>query len=77
MYNLKKTDNKRKKEISEYFEFEKYNNKEYLFELQNFLDKLDNVENEELRLELIYKMHRLENIISEISINIIGKEINN
>ena len=34
----------------------KTNNKQYLFELQKFLDKAANIENEELREEIIIQM---------------------
>lgn len=67
---------KLKKKIQVKFEREKYSNKEYLFELQNFLDRLDNVEDEDLKLELIHKLHKIDNIISKISINIISKQAN-
>ena len=68
---------KLKKKIQVNFEREKYSDKEYLFELQNFLDRLDNIEDEDLKLELIYKLHKIDNIISKISVNIITKESNN
>lgn len=68
---------KLKKKVQLNFEREKYSDKEYLFELQNFLDRLDNVEDEDLKLELIYKLHKIDNIISKISVNIITKESKN
>ena len=66
-----------KKKVQLNFEREKYSDKEYLFELQNFLDRLDNVKDEDLKLELIYKLHKIDNIISKILVNIITKESNN
>lgn len=68
---------KLKKKIQVNFEREKYADKEYLFAIQNFLDRLDNIEDEDLKLELIHKLHKIDNIISNISINIITKETNN
>ena len=76
MRNKKKIDNQQMERIMECFENEKYTNKEYLFELQNFLDRLDNLENENLKKELIYKMHKMESIISRIAIDIINRETN-
>lgn len=67
---------KLKKRVQINFEKEKYSDKEYLFALQNFLDRLDNIEDEELKLELIYKLHKIDNIISKISVNVITKESN-
>lgn len=65
-----------KKKVQVKFEKEKYSDREYLFELQNFLDRLDNIEDEDLKLELIHKLHKIDNIISKISVNIITKESN-
>lgn len=76
MCSNKKTDNQQMERIIECFENEKYTNKEYLFELQNFLDRLDNLENENLKKDLIYKMHKMDSIISKIAIDIINRETN-
>ena len=39
----------------------------YLFELQKFLDLLDNVKEEKLRKELIYQLNRFDKVITEIA----------
>lgn len=45
----------------------KTTNEKYLFELQKFLDLLDNVKEEKLRKELIYQLNRFDKVISEIA----------
>ena len=45
----------------------KTTNEKYLFELQKFLDLLDNVKEEKLRKELIYQLNRFDNVITEIA----------
>ena len=42
-------------------------NEKYLFELQKFLDLLDNVKEEKLRKELIYQLNRFDKVITEIA----------
>ncbi len=42
-------------------------NKKYLFELQKFLDLIDNVKEENLRKELIYQLNRFDKVITEIA----------
>ena len=45
----------------------KTTNEKYLFELQKFLDLLDNVKEEKLRKELIYQLNRFDTVITEIA----------
>lgn len=65
---------KNETDLKDYFEKEKYSNKEYLTELQNFLDRLDNIKDENLKLELIGKVHRLESIVCKIAVNILKEK---
>lgn len=51
----------------------KYKNKQYMIELQRFLDKVDNVEDEKLRLDIIYQMHRCDNVLTQLCENIVEK----
>lgn len=53
-------------EIIECYNKKKSSDKEYLKEMQNYLDRIESIENEELKNTLIYKMHRLEKIIERI-----------
>ncbi len=45
----------------------KTKNERYLFELQKFLDLIDNVEEEKLKKELIYQLNKFDNIITELA----------
>lgn len=45
----------------------KMKNKEYLVELQRFLDKVDNVENEELKNDIIQQMLKCDRVITKIA----------
>lgn len=45
----------------------KTTNAKYLFELQKFLDLIDNVKEEKLRKELIYQLNRFDKVITEIA----------
>ena len=45
----------------------KTTNEKYLFELQKFLDLIDNVKEEKLRKELIYQLNRFDKVITEIA----------
>ena len=45
----------------------KTTNEKYLFELQKFLDLLDNVKEEKLRKDLIYQLNRFDKVITEIA----------
>ena len=45
----------------------KTTNEKYLYELQKFLDLLDNVKEEKLRKELIYQLNRFDKVITEIA----------
>lgn len=76
MYSFGKKRLESRKEIQKLFEEEKYNNKQYLIELQSILDRLDNIKNEELKLKIIGKIHRLESIICTISINLLDELTN-
>ena len=49
----------------------KYNNKQYLLELEKFLDKVDNVENEQLKEDIIFQMHRCDNVLTKICENMV------
>ena len=51
----------------------KYKNKQYQIELEKFLDKVDNVKDENLRLEIIYQMHRCDNVLTQICENMVKK----
>lgn len=42
-------------------------NKRYLFELQKFLDLIDNVKDEKLQKELIYQLNKFDKVITEIA----------
>lgn len=44
----------------------KYENKQYLVELERFLDKVDNIENEKLKEDIIYQMHKCDDILTKI-----------
>lgn len=76
MYSFGKKRLESRNEIQKLFEEEKYNNKQYLIELQSILDRLDNIKDEELKLKIIGKIHRLENIICTISINLLDELTN-
>ena len=45
----------------------KNTNKRYLFELQKFLDLIDNVKDEKLQKELIYQLNKFDKVITEIA----------
>ncbi len=45
----------------------KVKNKEYLREIQIFLDKADNIENEKLRNDIIYQMLKCDKTITKIA----------
>lgn len=49
----------------------KKTNKRYLFELQKFLDLLDNIEQENLRKELLYQFMQYDKTITDIVENIL------
>ena len=64
---------------------EKYNFKEdidelkkkdklYLRELQIFFDKVDNINDEELKSQLLYQMHRCEQRIILMCTNLLNRE---
>ena len=42
-------------------------NKRYQFELQKFLDLIDNVKDEKLQKELIYQLNKFDKVITEIA----------
>ena len=44
----------------------KKKDKLYLRELQLFFDKVDNIQDEELKLQILYQMHRCEKRIEQI-----------
>ena len=45
----------------------KMKNKEYLLELQRFLDKADNIENEELKNDIISQMLKCDKVLTKIA----------
>ena len=45
----------------------KMKSKEYLIEIQKFLDKVDNIENETLRKEIIIQMLRCDEELTKIA----------
>lgn len=45
----------------------KEKNEEYINALYKFLDVVDNVENEELKLDIIYKMLKCDEILTKIA----------
>lgn len=52
-------------------------NKEYLFELQKFLDLADNIENEKLRQEIINQMLKCDKCLTNIAEKILKQYLNN
>lgn len=56
--------NKDMKEIKENW---KSNGKKYLRELQAFLDKVENIESEELRKEIIFQMLKCDNELTMLA----------
>lgn len=51
----------------------KENNKRYIKEMQAFLDKAENIQDEELRMEIIGQVLRCDQVLTEIAINEINK----
>lgn len=51
----------------------KEKNKEYISSLNSFFDTVDNVKDEKLKMEIIYKMLKCEEILTKI----IEKEVKN
>ena len=45
----------------------KMKNKEYLLELQRFLDKADNIKNEELKNDIISQMLKCDKVLTRIA----------
>lgn len=58
------------KEINNFPDW-KMKNKEYLLELQRFLDKADNIENEELKNDIISQMLKCDKVLTKIAQEII------
>ena len=69
----------KKKEIYELIKNSNWKNlnKEYLFELQKFLDLADNIENEKLRQEIINQMLKCDKCLTNIAEKILKKYLNN
>lgn len=63
----------RRKELDDCFKQEKYSNRKYLIELEKFLDRVDNVKDENLKLEIIGQVHRIENIVSGIAVDMLER----
>ena len=55
------------KQIQQFPEW-KRENKEYLKELQIFLDKADNIENEELKNDIICQMLKCDKVLTKIAL---------
>lgn len=45
----------------------KEKNEKYIVELEKFFDVVDNIENEDLRLRVIYQMLKCDKILTEIA----------
>ena len=45
----------------------KLNNKEYLREIQIFLDKADNIENEKLKEDIVFQMLKCDKVITKLA----------
>ena len=58
------------KEINNFPDW-KMKNKEYLLELQRCLDKADNIENEELKNDIISQMLKCDKVLTKIAQEII------
>ncbi|MEI3395783.1 MAG: hypothetical protein V8R82_08930 [Clostridia bacterium] len=69
----------KKKEIYELIKNSNWKNlnKEYLFELQKFLDLADNIDNEKLRQEIINQMLKCDKCLTNIAEKILKKYLNN
>lgn len=65
----------RRKELDDCFKQEKYSNRKYLIELEKFLDRVDNVKDENLKLELIGQVHRIENTVSGIAVDMLERNL--
>ena len=63
----------RRKELDDCFKQEKYSNRKCLIELEKFLDRVDNVKDENLKLEIIGQVHRIENTVSGIAVDMLEK----
>lgn len=63
----------RRKKLDDCFKQEKYRNRKYLIELEKFLDRVDNVKDENLKLEIIGQVHRIENTVSGIAVDMLEK----
>ena len=69
----------KKKEIYELIKNSNWKNlnKEYLFELQKFLDLADNIDNEKLRQEITNQMLKCDKCLTNIAEKILKKYLNN
>lgn len=54
----------------------KEENKTYLNAMQAFLDKVDNVKDEKLRMDIITKMLKCDKILTELALDEISKNKN-
>lgn len=59
--NFRKTKDMENKKYEKKYENWKANGLKYLKELQAFLDKAENIENEEMRKEIIFQMLKCDN----------------
>lgn len=72
MVKVKKEEGKMFKKLRKYIDTNKgwkENNKVYLKEIQNFLDKADNIQDNELKQKIIGQMLRCDNILTQIAEN--------
>lgn len=54
-------------ENKEGLELSKQTDKDYLFELQKFLDIVDNIKDEELKQRVIYQMLKCDKVLTKLA----------
>lgn len=62
-----------KKNNSKYTSDWKEKNEKYLFELQKFLDKVENIKDDELKQSIIIQMLKCDKVLTEIVEEMINK----
>lgn len=72
---MKKKDEIKKEPIEELMKNHRWKNRNemYLFELQKFMDLADNIENENLKRQIINQVIRLDKCITEVSEELIER----
>lgn len=63
---------KKRKDVQKEYNW-KINNKRYLFEMQKFLDLIDNIADEKLKKEILYQFTRYDRTITELADEMIEK----